>query len=126
MKFPVNKKLYAIHRLTTDEDSPNPNDLIQYLFLDKTVIPTFYGLESQIQQIDDMLNGKFFWDFLDKQAESGVEPIRHAIGKAMTILRKQSAFADRCTAILKKLKLNKVDEDLVTEYNRQRGFTDDL
>lgn len=126
MKFPINKKLYAIHRLITDKDNSNPNDLIQYLFLDKIVIPAFYDLESQMQQIDDMLNGKLFWDFLNKEAESGVEPIRHAIGKAMTILRKKPAFADRSTAILKKLKLDKVDEDLVTEYNLQKGFTDGL
>jgi hypothetical protein len=126
MKFPVNRKLFAIDSLIKGKENQNPNDLIQYIFLDETLIPPFYCLDREIAQIDDMLKGQLFWDFLDKQAESGVEPIRHAIAKAMTILRKKTTFTDQCTAILKKLKLSKVDENLVTEYNQQKGFTDGL
>jgi hypothetical protein len=126
MNFPVNKKLYAIHHLIQEKQSPNPNDLIQYLFLDKIVIPAFYDLDAQIAEVDKMLKEPFFWDFLDKQAQSGTEPIRHAIAKAMKILRKKPTFAGQSTAVLKKLHLDDVDETQITKYLQQQDFSDGL
>lgn len=115
-KLKLNTKRFVIDELNNNIIKPDFKYLIQYLLLDKIEIPPFYKLEKKIDEVEKLIVGSEFWGFLEKELETGGEPVKHAIHLILKILSSRKPFDKRCTKLFKKLGIKEADKELADHY----------
>lgn len=115
-KLHLNHKRFVIDELNKNLTKPDFKYLMQYLLLDKTEIPSFYNLEKQIEEVEKLIVGNDFWEFLEKEMDNGGEPVKHGIYLVVKIISSRKPFDKRCTKIFKKAGIDKADKEVANHY----------
>ena len=115
-KLRLNYKRFVIDELHKNIFKPNFKYLMEYLLLDKTKILSFYNLEPQIKEIENLIAGKEFWVFLEKEVDKGLSPVEHGIYFILKIISKRKPFDKRCTMLFKKLGIEKGNKEIANHY----------
>ncbi|MBK8655368.1 MAG: hypothetical protein IPN20_16005 [Haliscomenobacter sp.] len=115
-KLNLNHKRFVIDELNKNIAKPDFKYLMQYLLLDKTEIPAFYKLEKQIEEVEKLIVGNEFWEFLETEMDKGGEPVKHGIYLVVKIISSRKPFDKRCTKIFKKSGIEKADKEIANNY----------
>lgn len=114
--FHLNHKRFVIDELNKNLTSPDFKYLMEYLLLDKIEIPTFYNLEKQIEEVEKLIVGNDFWEYIEKEMHNGGEPVKHGIHIIIKIISNRKPFDKRCTKIFKELGIDKSDKEVANQY----------
>lgn len=115
-KLNLNHKRFVIDELNKNISKPDFNFLMQYLLLSKIEIPPFYKLELQIAEIEKLIDGNEFWEFLETEMDKGGEPVKHGIYLVVKIISSRKPFDKRCTKLFKKSGIDKADKEVANSY----------
>ncbi len=115
-KIELNHKRFVIDELNKNIANPDFKYLMEYLLLDKINVPAFYKLEGQIAEVEKLIVGNEFWEFLEEEMDKSVEAVKHGIYMILKIISKRKPFDSRCTKLLKQLGITELDKDLAKEY----------
>lgn len=115
-KLQLNHKRFVIDQLNKNLLEPDYKYLMQYLLLEKVDIPSFYKLDKQIEEVEKLLAGDKFWEFLQEEIKDSGEPTRHGVQYIVQILAKRKPFDSRCTKIFKKLGIGNADKEIAKNY----------
>jgi hypothetical protein len=115
-KLNLNHKRFVIDELHKNISKPDFKYLMEYLLLDKTDIPPFYKLEKQIKEVENLIIGNAFWEFLETEMDNGAEPVKHGIYLVVKVISSRKPFDKRCIKLLKKSEIKKVDKEIANNY----------
>jgi hypothetical protein len=115
-KLHLNQKRFVIDELNKNLSKPDFKYLMQYLLLDKTEIPPFYGLDRQIEEVEKLIVGNDFWEFLETEMDRGGDPVKHGIYMVVKVISSRKPFDKRCTKIFKKAGIEKADKEIANHY----------
>jgi hypothetical protein len=116
MKLKLNQKRFVIDELNKDISKPEYKYVIEYILLEKTEVPLFYGLGNKIAEVEKLIVSSEFWNFMEKELNSGGEPVLHGIVSILKILRNRKPFDKRVTKLFKKAGVKDVDKELANHY----------
>lgn len=115
-KLELNRKIFLVKKLNEDFTQPDYEDLLWYLLLKKIVIPTFYGLNHQIEEVENIIQTNEFWEFLEEQIDRGIDSIKHGMYKILGIIKDQKKLDERRIRLLRKIAIKKADNGLANSY----------
>jgi hypothetical protein len=115
-KIELNKKLSLIEKINNNSTSPEYNDILKYILLDKIKIPSFYNLTDKLSVIDNIINSDVFWNFINEEFKKEDEITKHGIFSIVQILKKQKNLNTQCTSFFKNANIKKKDTALVEKY----------
>lgn len=115
-KLNLNHKRFVIDELNKNISKPDFKYLMEYLLLEKTGIPAFYKLEEQIEEIEKLIVGDDFWEFLEAEIDKGGESVIHGIYLVVKVISSRKPFDKRCTKIFKKAGIEKADKGIAENY----------
>lgn len=115
-RLDMNHKRHVVDELNKNLAKPDYKYLMRYILLDKIKIPAFYNLEKQIEEIEKLIIGNDFWNYLDEQVKDGGDPVKHGIHIVVQAISKRTKGDKRCANMLRKIGLKKSDRKVANNY----------
>ncbi len=115
-KLDLNHKRFVVDELNKNLLKPDYKYLMQYILLDKTEIPAFYGLEKQVEEVEKLIIGDEFWSFLDEEVKHGGDPVKHGIHIVVKAISNRKKGDKRCVDMFRKLGLKQSDKNIANNY----------
>lgn len=115
-KLDLNHKRFVIDELNKNIIKPDYKYLMRYILLDKIEIPEFYGLTKQIEEVEKLVVGDEFWNFLDEEVKHGGDPVKHGIHIVIKAISNRKKGDKRCVEMFRKLGLKKSDKEIANNY----------
>jgi len=115
-KLKLNKKRSVISKLNDNSSEIDYNLVITYLLLDEIDIPSFYELEEQISEVEKLISSEEFWNYLEKEIDSGGENAKHGIYKVLKIVTKKYENCNNCIKLFRKLSIREYNQKFADNY----------
>lgn len=115
-RLDMNHKRHVIDELNKNLLKPDYKYLMRYILWDEIEIPAFYNLEKQILEIEKLIIGNDFWNYLDEQVKDGGDPVKHGIHIVVQAISKRTKGDKRCANMLRKIGLKKSDRKVANNY----------
>ena len=115
-KLDLNHKRFVIDELSKNLSKPDFKYLMKYILLEHIAVPNFYELDKKMEEIESLIKGENFWNFLGDEISNGGNAAVHGIHFLVKKIKKMDIEVEKCTEILKKVKLSKSDSKIAGEY----------
>jgi len=115
-KLKFNQKRFVIEEFNKDLSTPNYKYILEYLLNSDVEIPSFYGLQQQIQVMESTLSSDKFWEYLVDELDQKSEIKRQGINAIVKKIIYKIPKEKRCKDLFKKIGKIEIDHHLTELY----------